>query len=160
MAAGLQLGVVGVDEQADADPGPHQAAHHGSEALHLSGHVQAPLGRHLFAAFRHQGHHVGADPQGDRLHFRGGGHLQVETGAHGGPQQLHVPVLDVAAVLPQVHGDAVGAAQLGEKGAAHRIGFHGAASLPHVGDVIDVDPEAGHGRQVAEAMLTEPYPSP
>ena len=111
----------------------------------MAGHIQAAFGGHLLAFLRHQGHHVGPDPQGDCLHLGGGGHLQIEAAAQGGPQHLHIPVLDVAPVLPQVHGDAVGAAQFRQQGIGHRVRFQGAAGLAHVGDVIDVHAEAGHG---------------
>ena len=53
----------------------------------------------------------------------------------------HVGVLDVAAVFAQVHGDAVGTAQVGLDGRPHGIGLPGAAGLAQGGNVVDVDAE-------------------
>ena len=43
-----------------------------------------------------------------------------------------------------MHRDAVGATQLGKHGEGNRIRFHRAPRLSNIGNVIDVDPEAGH----------------
>jgi hypothetical protein len=79
-------------------------------------------------------------------HLVGGGHLEVELDLGEFAQAAHVAiVLDVAAVLAQMHGDAVGAAEVGFHGGPHRVGFvPGAARLAHGGDVVDVDAEFDH----------------
>ena len=74
----------------------------------------------------------------------GGGHLQVEPVRHQLPQQAHVALLDVAAVLAQVNGDAVGAAQEGQHRGRHRVGFVRPPRLPQRRDVVDVDAEPDH----------------
>ena len=56
-----------------------------------------------------------------------------------GASALDVVVLDVAAVLAQVDGDAVGAGRLAQPRGLERIGLVGAACLPDGGHVIDVD---------------------
>ena len=75
-------------------------------------------------------------------HLVGGGHLEVER-----PRQLalepgDVGIGDVAAVLAQVRGDAVGAGLDREVRGAQRIGMAAAARVADGGDVVDVDAEA------------------
>ena len=57
-----------------------------------------------------------------------------------------VGVADVAAVLAQMRGDAVGTGRDGELRRPHRIGIAPAARVAHGRDVIDVDAEAQMGR--------------
>ena len=57
-------------------------------------------------------------------------------------QAVDVGVGDVAAILAQMGGDAVGAGRCGEPRGAHRIGMLAAARVADGGDVIDVDAEA------------------
>ena len=113
-AAGIQLPRIGVDKQTHANVLVLEPSHQGAKAGYLGTHIQASFSRHLLAPFGHKSHHVGPDPQGDGLHGIRGGHLQVEAGANGGAQQLHIPILNVSAVLPQVNGDAIRPAQLGQ----------------------------------------------
>ena len=72
-------------------------------------------------------------------------HLEVELDVDELAQPPHVLVLDVAAVLAQVHGDAVGAAEVRLDRGPHRIGLVGAPRLPQRRDVVDVDAEFNHG---------------
>ena len=74
----------------------------------------------------------------------GGGHLEVELDVHELAQAAHVLVLDVAAILAQVHGDAVGAAQVRLDGRPYGIGLVRAPRLAQGCDVVDVDAELDH----------------
>ena len=76
----------------------------------------------------------------------GGRHLQVELDVDELAQPPHVLVLDVAAILAQVDGDAVGSAQVRFDGRPDRVGLVGAPRLPQRRDVVDVDTEFNHGR--------------
>ena len=58
------------------------------------------------------------------------------------PQRADVAVLNVAAILAQMQGDAVGAGLLRQQRGLHRLRILAAPRLPHSGDVIDVDAEA------------------
>ena len=63
-------------------------------------------------------------------------------------QPRDVVVDDVAAILAQMRGDAVGAGGLRDLRGAHRIGMQPAARVADRRDMIDVDAEAqsfGHG---------------
>ena len=75
-------------------------------------------------------------------HLVGGGHLEVER-----PRQLalepgDVFIGNVAAVLAQMRGDAVGAGLHRQMGGAQRIGMAPAAGVADGGHVVDVDAEA------------------
>ncbi len=75
-------------------------------------------------------------------------------------QPAHVLVLDVAAILAQMHGDAVGAAQMRLDGGPHRIRLVRAARLAQRRDVIDVDAELDHRglpRCIADTCNTLPF---
>jgi hypothetical protein len=113
-------------------------------------HVQAALGGDLLAALGHQAGGVRPGLQGDADHLVGDRHLEVQrlaalaaqVGQHG-----DVGVADVAAVLAQVGGDAVGAGRQGQLGGPHRLGIAGPARVADRGHVVDVDAEPQHGRQ-------------
>jgi hypothetical protein len=96
------------------------------------------------AALGHQHGHFGFQRAGDADHFVGGGHFQVELDVGEFAQALHVAILDVAAVFAQMHGDAIGAAEVGFNGGPDRVGFVALAGFAHGGDVVDVDAEFDH----------------
>ena len=87
----------------------------------------------------------GLSPQAMRDHLFGRGHFEIELDLHQRAQPAHVLVLDVPAVLAQVHGDAVGAAQVRFRGRPDRVRLVRAARLAQRGDVVDVDAELNHG---------------
>ncbi len=88
--------------------------------------------------------------QGDADHLVGDRHLEVQRlaalEAQVG-QQGDVGVADVAAILAQVGGDAVGAGRQGQLGGPHRLRIAGPARVADRGHVVDVDAEPQHGRQ-------------
>ena len=134
--------LVRVNEQRGADAGCGQPGQRGAQPLRVARDVQPALSRHFFAALRHQGHLVRAQPFGDAEHLIGARHLEVERGTNDGEQGVEVGVLDMTAVLAQVRGDAVGAGGFAEHCGGGGVGFIGAARLTEGGDVIDVDEEA------------------
>ena len=80
--------------------------------------------------------------QRDGEHLLGGGHLEVERPGQLALEPGDVVIGDVAAVLAQVGGDAVGARLDGEVRGAQRIGMAAAARVADGGDVVDVDAKA------------------
>jgi hypothetical protein len=80
-------------------------------------------------------------------HLVGGGHLEVQLDVRELAQSANVLVLDVAAVLAQVHGDAVRAAEVRLDGRPHRVGLVGAARLADRRHVVDVDAQFDHRRE-------------
>ena len=141
---GGDLPLVGVDEGAHGDPRALEPRDGVLDARFLRGDVEAAFGGDLLALLGDEHRQLGLEPDGDRDHLVGGGHLEVELGAHDRLDAREVGVLDVAAVLAEVHGDAVGAAGLGLDRGLHGIGLVGAPRLADGGDVVDVHAEFGH----------------
>ena len=155
LAGRLDLGEIGVDERADDQPRVLEPLHRRSEPRALAREVEPALGRHLRPALGHEHGCVGAQTARDTHHLVGRSHLQIQLHRHQRAEQLDVPIDDVAAVLAQVHGDAVGPAQLGLVGRPDRIGLRpiGPGSLdapvsrlPDGRDVIDVDAQLNHAQ--------------
>ena len=92
----------------------------------------------------------------DREHLVGGRHLEIERPGQLALEAGDVVVGDVAAILAQVRGDAVGAGLDGQVGGAQRVGMAPAARVADGGDVVDVDAEAQVRRP--SAMLVSPPP--
>ena len=86
----------------------------------------------------------GLMPERDVEHLAGRRHLEIERLVDVGLQPRNVVVADMAAVLAQMGGDAVGAGGDRELGRAHGSGWRAAARVPQGGDVIDIDAEAQH----------------
>ena len=80
--------------------------------------------------------------QRDGQHLVGGGHLEVERPGQLALEAGDVGIRDVAAILAQVRGDAVGAGLDGQMRGAQRIGMPAAARVADGGHVVDVDAEA------------------
>ena len=78
----------------------------------------------------------------DRDHFVGRRHLEIERLGDLGLQPLNVVVADMAAVLAQMRGDAIGAGRDRELCRAHRIGMAAAARIADGRDMVDVHAEA------------------
>ena len=108
--------------------------------------VEPTFGGDLVATFGHQHGHLGFEGNGDVDHLGGGSHLQVQLDLRLVAQPAHVSVLDVAAILAQMHGDAIGAPQVRLDGSPDGIGFIGTPRLADGGDVVDVDAEFDHER--------------
>jgi hypothetical protein len=81
----------------------------------------------------------GRRPHRDVGHLRRCRHFEIERLVDLGLEPRDVVVADVAAILAQMRGDAVGAGMDGELRRAHRIGMPPAAGVADGGDVIDVD---------------------
>src|SRR5262245_34094840 len=135
---------LGIDEQADADSDLGQPAHHLLERSARRDR-QAAFRRPLLALLGHQRAELRLHLAGDAQHLLGRRHLQVQDAAHRFAQHAHVAVLDVAPILAQVNGDAVGARQLAQRRGRDRIRVARAALLAQGRDVVDVDVQADHG---------------
>ena len=92
----------------------------------------------------------------DVEHLLGRRHLEVERLGDRRLEAAHVVVADMAAILAQVRGDAVGPRLDGEQRRADRIGSAAAARVAHRRDVIDVDAKAKRGHRIG---LPLPEPS-
>src|SRR5690606_27889757 len=135
---------VRVNEQRGAEP-------RCGEAFDGSGHPRAVLGSYegepalrgdLFPALGHQRDGHGTELERNGEHVLLCRQLEVHARAHRFHEQADVALLDVPAVLPQVHGDPIRSTELGENGGANGIWLIRAACLAHGRDVVDVDVQA------------------
>ena len=100
----------------DADAGVAERATQSARWFVLPGDVEPALGGALLAPLRHEAARRAAlERSGDAEHLLGRRHLEVERQVELGHQPVDVVVGDVAAVLAQVRGDAVGAGGLGDR---------------------------------------------
>ena len=122
------------------------------EVIVLAGGVEPALGGPLLALLGDDAGGVRAVAKRDLEHLLGRRHFEVERDGEPRHQRVDILVADVAAVLAQMGGDAVGAGLgRGERG-AHRIGMVAAARVPDRRDMVDIDPEAeGRSRALDQA---------
>ena len=88
----------------------------------------------------------GRSSQRDVHHLAGRRHFEIERLLDARLEPCDVVVADMAAVLAQMRGDAVGAGRDRDLGGAQRIGMPPAARIADGGDVVDVDAEAESGQ--------------
>jgi hypothetical protein len=60
-------------------------------------------------------------------------------------QTAHILILNMAAILAQMDGNAVSATKMGLDRSPNGIRLIGSSSLPHRRDVIDIDTQFNHG---------------
>ncbi len=135
----LDLLEIRVDEDARPDARLPQRPDVGSQGLPVRRDLQSPFRRQLLGPLGHERDDVGPDLERDSLHLVRRGHLHVELGLEGVPQQPQVPLLDVPPVAADMADDAVGAGLLREQGREHGLGLGGLAGLPQRREMVDVD---------------------
>ena len=140
----LDLSDVGVDEDRRDDARRRESCHDLLQPLRLPRHVEPAFGRDFLAAFRYEHRHLGFHFHGDVDHFIGRRHFEIELDVNEIAQTTHVLVLDVAPILAQMHGDAVGAAEMRFDGRPHGIRLMRAPRLPQRRHVVDIDAELDH----------------
>src|SRR5439155_26379157 len=131
------------------DAGRPEPLDRAAHALGVPRDIETTLGGELLAPLGHEAGVLGANAEREGHHRVGHRHLEVQLDAQPAAELLHVPLLDVAPVLAQVHGDAVRARGLGVQRRRDGVRVVDPARLPEGGDVVDVDAEAEHGRTVA-----------
>jgi len=99
----------GLDEQRNPDAGAVQATDQRRQVIMLARRVEAAFGGALLALLRHQAAGMRLVPQSDFEHLRGRRHFQVERQIDLAAEPADILVGDMAAILAQVRGDAVGA---------------------------------------------------
>ncbi|OQA28054.1 MAG: hypothetical protein BWY59_00878 [Verrucomicrobia bacterium ADurb.Bin345] len=158
--AGVDLFGVGVDKHADPDAGILEPGRHLGEAAHLPGHVESTFGGDLLAVFGHEADGLRADTVGNADDLVDGGHLQIEARLQHLFQQVHVAVLNVASVLPEVHGDLMGACQFAQFGGGNQVGLHAFPCFPQRSHVVDVDSQLDHGDSLCPTARQPVSPAP
>ena len=140
----IELARVGVDEDRDVDLRRRQTFDGSGHRSILGVQIEAALGGDLFGSFRHQGDLVRTVLQGEIQHLVTGGHLEVELAGDDLAQSHHVAVLDMAAILSLVDGDADGTGLFCQASTVQRVGIGDTTGLAKGCHMIDVDTEGGH----------------
>ena len=109
--------------------------------------IQPPFGGQFRATLGDQATGLGRELHSKRQHLGGHRHLQIKPRLHQRAQQPHVPLLDMAPILAQMHGDAVRASLLRQQGGLYRIGIARVARLPQGCHMVDVYPQGGEESQ-------------
>ena len=149
----VQLGGLGIHEQADHAAGLGQGRDGLAQARPLLQALEATLGGHLAALLRHNAERLGPGGQGERQHLLVQRALEVQEGRELGAQPHHIGVLDVPPVLAQVAGDPIRARPLARQGPGDGVGEGLPSCLPQGCDMIDIDMQAqGHGAQAGRVV--------
>ena len=151
---GLDLVRIGVDEEADHCADVVEFGDRVGQGDAVSDAIESTFGGYFVAVFGNETSVVWFDLECDRHDFGGVAHFKIKLGLERFFQPEDVAVLDVAAVLAKVGGDAVGAGLFGDEGGGDRVGFDQDAlritrvtRLTQGGGVVDVDAEAErHGQ--------------
>src|SRR4030095_440894 len=107
--------------------------------------VQSALRCEFPRKLRNQGRGIRLNLACETNHFLRSRHFEVESCLYGLPQQLHVAVLDVTPVAPEMHRNAVAPGQFCYNCRGNRIGLIRLAGLPQSSNVINVYSKFGHG---------------
>ena len=142
--AGSDLGLVGINEGADAYAGVVEVFDDVDEPFDLSGDVEPAFGCDFLPVFGDEADGVGFDVECDVDDFVCDAHFEVEADLEDLPEQLDVAVLDVASVLPEVDGDLVGAGHFADFCGGDDVGREPFSCLAQRSDVVDVDAEFDH----------------
>ena len=127
-------------------PASRSSATAGASCVALAGDIEPALGGALLAPLRHEAGGVRPGLAARSRTISSVAAISKLSGlAISRLQPRDVVVADVAAILAQMRGDAVGAGLDRELGRAHRIGMPPAARIADGRDVIDVDAEAKMG---------------
>ena len=139
---GLDLRRIGIDEQRHPDAGRGERPdRHRSMRASWPATSRPPSVVTSSARLGHQAAILRLHLAGDADHLVGHRHLEIHAGLQELAQQRHVAVLDVAPILAQMQGDAVGARLLGEQRGVHGIRVIDPPRLAQRRDMIDVHPE-------------------
>ncbi|MNT22269.1 hypothetical protein D3C72_1576480 [compost metagenome] len=135
---GLDLLAVRIDEDRHPAAGGRQLAGEVAHLVKVADHVEAALGGHFFALFRHQAHVFRLHAQRVGQHLVGQRHFQVHARLDHAAHGVDIVVLDMAAVFTQMQRDQVGTAGFGHQRRFDRAGETGTARLAQRRHMIDV----------------------
>ena len=153
LGGGLDLLLIGCDEQRHADAGGLQFGDDRHEMIVLTHDIESAFGRHLLPPLRDNAGSMRARFQRDVDHLARRRHLEIQRLGELRLEPRDVVVADMAAVLAQVRRDAVGAGLDRKQRSLHGIGMASAARVADGRDVIDVDAEA---ECVSSHFVTQP----
>src|SRR5262245_9932919 len=141
----LNLPRIGIEKQADRNPGSAQLLNGFGGGCPVSDDIQAAFSGYFFAAFGYESGLIRFDLAGDAHDFGSHRQLQVQLDRHRLAQEQQVAILNMPAVFAEVNRDPVRSAQLGQHGSRDWVRLIGLARLPESRDVVDVNAKFGHG---------------
>ncbi|OQA82334.1 MAG: hypothetical protein BWY31_03259 [Lentisphaerae bacterium ADurb.Bin242] len=138
LCRGFELFLHRIDENAHADSGFGQAGDRAFQGIVCADHIQSALRGQFAAFFRDQAAVDGFEARSNGDHFFRRGHFHVQALDRSG-QRLHIRVLNVPAVFPQMGGNAVRAGFFADARGLQGTGRRSHADLPQSSHMIDVD---------------------
>jgi hypothetical protein len=142
--SGFDLIETRFDEEAGGNASIPEQINDFLDSITMIGDIQSTFSCQLLPAFRNQCDQVRFHAQGDLGHCIVGGHFQIQLGSHDFPQHGEVAVLNMSAVFPQMHDQAIGAGQLDQNRGGQGIGISPATRLPECCYVIDIHTQSSH----------------
>jgi len=113
-----------------------------AEPGRVPGNIEPALGRDFLAPLGYDRDLVRLQTLGDREHFVGERHLQIEHRSNGACDFDDVVVLHMPAIFAQMCGDPIRACIFAERGGGHGVRLVGSPRLAQRRDMIDVYVEA------------------
>lgn len=104
----------------------------------MSDDIQAAFRRHLLTSLGDERDLIRVKIHGYGDHLVGARQLEIEIGAHTGPEDADVRILNVAPVLPEVCRYAIRTNRLADQGGLERVRLGAPSCLPERRDVVDV----------------------
>ncbi len=143
---GVDRCLVRIDEERDMEAGFVQTPDGRAKIRVAPSQVESSLGGDFLAPFGDDRYLVWLECARDRHDFLARSEFEVAYRAHRRRDCRNVAILDMAAVLTQVNGDAIGAGGLGFTRGRERVGLVGLPGLPHCRHMIhvDVQPKRSH----------------
>ena len=142
---------IGINKEADRNPGAPEAGNRGRQCgVAGADDIQPAFCGQLLPFFRDEADFFGLQFFSKRDNGWRVGQFEIELGADGLPEQPHIQIINVPAILTEMNGDAVGARQFDLVGSPNGIGFrhHSGraliARLPQCRNVINVNTESNH----------------
>ncbi len=150
----LDLVHLGFQEEAHPDIRSVQFPDHLAQVRLQEDGIDPTLHCQLFARFRHEGHPLRPDGDDAAQGFRSRRAFHVQRYGEHLPQDAHIPFLDMPAVAPEMHRDAMRTCALGDQGRGNGLRFMAQPDLPERRNVIDVHAKAGgHHRAPRERSV-------
>jgi hypothetical protein len=142
--AGSDLARVGIYKEANLDPLFLEPSYALLNPVSPSKHIEPAFRGQLLAPLGNEASVVGMKLFGFAEHFIGYRHLQIELDTESVPQLFDIPLLNMAAVLPQMHGNSIRASLFRQESSFHRVGNPRLPRLSHGGNMIHIDAETYH----------------
>ncbi len=145
LTGGVDLFGIGIDEEADFDPGGEELVDRAADDIATADDIEAAFGGDFLPPLGNKRALFRPHLESDLCDLLGGGHFEVQLDLHSFPEESEVSILDVPAVFAEMDGDPIGTAEFGQCCCPDGVRLDSPTCLPDRGDVIDVDAKSRHG---------------